>query len=52
MLAKVFNQDVYNLPRVQTGLKAMKRREVIFGDYGESKLRHFHALLEQWIQKP
>ena len=22
MLAKVFNQDVYNMPRVQAGLKA------------------------------
>ena len=24
----------------------------IFADYGETKLRHFHALLEEWIQKP
>jgi hypothetical protein len=52
MLAKVFNQDVYNLPRVQRGLKTMKVPEVIFADYGETKLRHFHALLEQWINKP
>lgn len=52
LLAKVFNQDVYNLPRVQRGLKTMRQPEVIFGDYGESKLRHFHALLEQWVQKP
>jgi len=52
MLAKVFNQDVYNLPQVQRGLKALKRPEVIFADYGETKLRHFHALLDQWIAKP
>ena len=42
----------YNLPRVQRGLKAMKRPFVIFGDYGESKIRHFHELLEAWIRRP
>ena len=52
MLAKVFNQDVYNMPRVQRGLKAMKQPYVLFGDYGETKPRHFHALLEEWIARP
>lgn len=52
MLAKVFNQDVVNMPDVQKGLKAMKRGEVIFGNYGETKPRHFHMLLDQWIAKP
>jgi nitrite reductase/ring-hydroxylating ferredoxin subunit len=52
MLAKVFNQDVYNLPRVQRGLKAMKQPFVIFADYGETKPRHFHQLLEEWISRP
>ncbi len=52
MLAKVFNQDVANLPLVQRGLKAMRQPFVVFGDYGETKIRHFHELLEQWIEKP
>ena len=52
MLAKVFNQDVYNLPRVQAGLRATKQRQVIFGNYGETKIRHFHELLERWIARP
>jgi len=52
LLAKVFNQDVYNLPRVQKGLKTMKQPYVVFADYGETKLRHFHKLLEEWIQRP
>ena len=43
---------VFNLPRVQRGLKAMKQPSVIFADYGESKVRHFHKLLEEWIAKP
>jgi nitrite reductase/ring-hydroxylating ferredoxin subunit len=52
MLAKVFNQDVHNMPHVQRGLRTMKVPEVIFADYGETKIRHFHALLEEWTQKP
>ncbi len=49
MLARVFNQDVYNIPKVQIGLKALKRPEVVFASYGETKIRHFHGLLENWI---
>ena len=52
LLAKVFNQDVYNMPRVQRGLRTMKEPHVIFADYGESKIRHFHGLLDEWLQKP
>jgi hypothetical protein len=52
MLAKVFNQDVVNMPEVQRGLKTMKRPEVILANYGESKPRHFHMLLDEWIAKP
>ncbi len=52
MLAKVFNQDVVNMPYVQKGLKTMKQPYVIFADYGETKPRHFHELLEEWINKP
>jgi hypothetical protein len=52
LLAKVFNQDILNMPKVQAGLKTMKQPYVIFGDYGETKLRHFHELLEEWIAKP
>ncbi|MCX2982536.1 aromatic ring-hydroxylating dioxygenase subunit alpha [Halieaceae bacterium IMCC14734] len=44
LLAKVFNQDVHNMPQVQKGLKAMKRQEVIFADYEESKIRHWYQL--------
>lgn len=46
-LAKVFNQDTLNLPYVQKGLKQLE--EVIFGNYGETKIRHFHELLRRWV---
>ncbi len=52
MLAKVFNQDVVNMPEVHKGLKAMKSQEVIFANYGETKPRHFHKLLNEWLEKP
>ena len=49
MLARVFNQDVFNIPKVQIGLKTMKNPYVVFASYNETKIRHFHGLLEKWI---
>lgn len=49
-LAKVFNQDSLNLPLVQKGLKSLKSGEVILADYQETKIRHFHMLLEKWLE--
>ncbi|MEM1435994.1 MAG: Rieske 2Fe-2S domain-containing protein [Pseudomonadota bacterium] len=51
MLAKVFNQDVVNMPEVQRGLKMLKVPEIIFANYGETKPRHFHLLLDQWLSE-
>lgn len=51
MLARVFNQDVFNLPKVQVGLESGAIETVTFANYQETKLRHFHALLEQWITR-
>jgi nitrite reductase/ring-hydroxylating ferredoxin subunit len=53
MLARVFNQDVYNLPHVQTGLEALAATKdgVTFADYQETKPRHFHALLDEWVAR-
>ena len=49
MLAKVFNQDLYNLPQVQHGLKNLSRNHVVFAQYQETKLRHFHLLLQRQL---
>ncbi|MEM7408674.1 MAG: aromatic ring-hydroxylating dioxygenase subunit alpha [Myxococcota bacterium] len=46
-LAKVFEQDSWNLPRVQRGLESAAHTHVTFANYQETKIRHFHALLEQ-----
>jgi phenylpropionate dioxygenase-like ring-hydroxylating dioxygenase large terminal subunit len=50
MLAKIFNQDTFNLPKVQRGLKAQEQQEVVLASYNESKLRHFHELLRKWLE--
>jgi phenylpropionate dioxygenase-like ring-hydroxylating dioxygenase large terminal subunit len=48
-LAKVFAQDTYNLPKVQRGLRSAEHTHVTLGNYQETKLRHFHTLLEKYI---
>jgi Ring hydroxylating alpha subunit (catalytic domain) len=51
-LAKIFNQDSRNLPFVQEGLHATQRPALQLASYNETKLRHFHKLLDEWVQKP
>lgn len=48
-LARVFNQDTTNLPNVQRGLHAAQHTHVTFAAYQETKLRHFHSLLERMV---
>jgi phenylpropionate dioxygenase-like ring-hydroxylating dioxygenase large terminal subunit len=50
-LARVFNQDTFNLGRVQRGLHAARHSHVTFARYQETKIRHFHTLLGRWLQR-
>lgn len=50
-LTKVFNQDTFNLGRVQAGLTRASHEEVTFATYQETKVRHFHALLGQHLER-
>ena len=52
MLAKVFNQDIRNLPYVQEGLHATAKEHLPFADYNETKPRHLHQLIDEWIARP
>jgi nitrite reductase/ring-hydroxylating ferredoxin subunit len=49
MLGRVFNQDTMNLPNVQIGLHATQAEEPVFARYQETKIRHFHYLLDKWV---
>lgn len=49
MLARVFDQDAYNLPMVQRGLHSLRAPTTTMAAYQETKIRHFHALLDRWL---
>ncbi|MAI80639.1 MAG: iron-sulfur protein [Deltaproteobacteria bacterium] len=49
-LAKVFDQDTLNMAAVQKGLHAAGHQEVTFSQYQETKIRHFHSLLDQYVK--
>jgi hypothetical protein len=43
---QIMDQDDSNLVAIQRGLRATKKTGVHFGEYQESRIRDFHALLE------
>lgn len=49
MLGKVFEQDVFNMAKVQKGLETTRKPGVTFSNYQESKIRWLHALLGDFV---
>lgn len=49
-LAAVFEQDMANLPKVQAGLKSKGKTTVSPGQYQEGRFRHWHRLIDQFIE--
>jgi hypothetical protein len=47
-----FDQDEFNLEAVQKGLRTTRKPGATFGVYQESKIRHFHHLLDRWLADP
>ena len=48
-LLKIFNQDGVNHAAVQKGLHSHPKGETIYASYQETKIRHFHAKLNEWL---
>jgi hypothetical protein len=50
-LGPVLNQDSNNIPQVQRGLKALSgfRRGLMMSRYQESRIRHFHQTLMEYV---
>lgn len=48
-LANVFDQDMANLPHVQTGMKSLKSGHMELGKYQDSRVRHFQTTLMKYI---
>ena len=51
LLSVIFDQDMSNIPRVQTGLKAAAEGRAVatLGQYQEQRIRHFHEVLEKML---
>ena len=49
VLGKVFEQDTFNMARVQLGLETTRKPGVTLANYQESKVRWLHVKLEQWV---
>ncbi len=47
--ARILDQDSFNLPRVQKGLRATRSEFLTFASYQESKIRHFHNRLMSFV---
>ena len=50
MLAKVFDQDVFNMANVQLGLETSFKPGITLTNYQESKVRWLHHLLTEWVE--
>lgn len=50
LLAKVFEQDVFNMGNVQLGLETTAKPGVTLGNYQEAKIRWLHQKLGEWVQ--
>ncbi len=51
-LARVFEQDSFNLPKVQLGLKTMQKPGVTLANYQETKVRQVHTLIDKYLARP
>ena len=50
MLAKVFEQDTFNMAKVQLGLETTFKPGITLGNYQESKIRWLHQLFTEWLE--
>ncbi|MGI9601903.1 MAG: aromatic ring-hydroxylating oxygenase subunit alpha [Acidimicrobiales bacterium] len=48
-VAKVFDQDLFNMPKVQAGLETTRKPGVTLASYQESKIRWLHQRLGEWV---
>lgn len=54
VLGKVFDQDMDNLPHMQSGLKAAGHNGkggLLFGTYLDSRIQHMHAIIDTYIAR-
>jgi hypothetical protein len=50
-LGRVFDQDAFNMPKVQLGLEATYKPGFTLSNYQESKVRWLHHKLAEWVEE-
>ncbi len=50
MLGKVFDQDTFNMERVQRGLETTRKPGVTLASYQEGKVRWLNESLDRWLE--
>lgn len=48
-LGKVFDQDSFNMPKVQAGLESTYQSGIVLSGYQEAKVRWLHTKLTEWV---
>jgi phenylpropionate dioxygenase-like ring-hydroxylating dioxygenase large terminal subunit len=48
-LARIIDQDIYNLPKVHAGLKTKQPPYIWYSAYQEGKIRNFHENYDRWM---
>jgi phenylpropionate dioxygenase-like ring-hydroxylating dioxygenase large terminal subunit len=51
-LGRILDQDTATLARVQRGLESADGPDVTLARYQESRIRHFHATLDEYLEDP
>jgi nitrite reductase/ring-hydroxylating ferredoxin subunit len=50
-LGKVFDQDAFNMPKVQLGLESTYKPGITLANYQEAKVRWLHHKLTEWVEE-
>ncbi|MGI9284518.1 MAG: aromatic ring-hydroxylating oxygenase subunit alpha [Pseudomonadales bacterium] len=48
-LGTIFDQDLFNMPKIQKGMHNVQSGELVLGNYQEVRIRHFHQTLDKYI---
>jgi phenylpropionate dioxygenase-like ring-hydroxylating dioxygenase large terminal subunit len=51
MLGKIFDQDAFNMERVQLGLETTRKPGVTLAGYQEAKVRWLNETIDRWLER-
>jgi phenylpropionate dioxygenase-like ring-hydroxylating dioxygenase large terminal subunit len=48
-LGTIFDQDLFNMPKIQKGMENVESGELVRANYHEVRIRHFHQTIDRYI---